>query len=69
MEWTRGTSENMKKRIISWASPIPTIKAEIDDAFYSTGIKIPDEDMAKLAISRDEFHGEWNYRLHPINNP
>ena len=46
-----------------------TIEAEIDDAFYPTGIKIPDEDMAKLAISRDEFHGEWNYRLHPISNP
>jgi hypothetical protein len=45
-----------------------TIQAEIDDAFYSTGIKIPDEDMAKLAIIRDEFHGEWNYRIFPKNN-
>jgi transposase len=46
-----------------------TIQAEIDDAFYSTGIKIPDEDMAKLAIIRDEFHGEWNYKILPRNNP
>jgi transposase len=46
-----------------------TIQAEIDDAFYSTGIKIPDEDMAKLAIIRDEFHGEWNYKIFPRNNP
>jgi transposase len=45
-----------------------TIQAEVDDAFYSTGIKIPDEDMAKLAIIRDEFHGEWNYRIFPTNN-
>jgi hypothetical protein len=45
-----------------------TIQAEIDDAFYSTGIKIPDEDMAKLAIIRDEFHGEWNYRIFPRYN-
>jgi len=42
-----------------------TIEAEIDDAFYSTGIKIPDEEMAKLAIIRDEFHGEWNYSISP----
>jgi len=41
------------------------IEAEIDDRFYSTGIKVPDEDMEKLAIIRDEFHGEWNYRIHP----
>jgi len=45
-----------------------TIKAEIDDAFYSTGIKIPDEEMANLAITRDDFHGEWNYKIRPRNN-
>jgi hypothetical protein len=45
-----------------------TIQAEIDDALYSIGIKIPDEDMAKLAIIRDEFHGEWNYRIFPKKN-
>jgi len=44
------------------------IEAEIDDAFYSTGIKIPDEDMERLAIIRDEFHGEWNYRIQPRTN-
>jgi hypothetical protein len=45
-----------------------TIQTEVDDAFYSAGIKIPDEEMAKLAIIRDEFHGEWNYRIFPRNN-
>lgn len=44
------------------------IQAEIDDAHYSTGIKIPDKDMAKLSIIRDEFHGEWNYKICPRNN-
>jgi hypothetical protein len=42
-----------------------TIEAELDDALYTTGIKIPDEDMANLAIIRDDFHGEWNYRICP----
>jgi len=45
-----------------------TIEAEMDEAFYATGIKIPDEDMAKLAIIRDDFHGEWNYRIYPRKN-
>jgi transposase len=43
------------------------IQAEIDDTFYPTGIKIPDEEMANLAIIRDDFHGEWNYKIHPDN--
>jgi len=46
-----------------------TIQAEIDETFYATGIKIPDEDMAQLAIIRDEFHGEWNYKISPKHNP
>jgi hypothetical protein len=45
-----------------------TVDAEIDEAFYATGIRIPDEDMAKLAIIRDEFHGEWNYKIYPSKN-
>lgn len=42
-----------------------TIEAELDDALYPTGIRIPDEDMANLAIIREDFHGEWNYRICP----
>jgi hypothetical protein len=41
------------------------IKAEIDNAFYPAGIKIPDAEMSKLAIVREDFHGEWNYRICP----
>lgn len=44
------------------------IEAEIDEAFYPTGIKIPDEHMHKLSIIRDEFHGEWNYKINPKQN-
>ena len=45
-----------------------TIQAEMDEGFYSTGIKISDDEMAKLAIIRDEFHGEWNYKICQRNN-
>ena len=39
------------------------IRAELDENPYAAGIKVTDEDLAALAIERDEFHGEWNYRL------
>jgi hypothetical protein len=43
------------------------IKAAIDSNPYAPGIKISDEELATLMIERDEFHGEWNYRLLPRN--
>ena len=41
------------------------IKAALDENVYLPGIKVSDEEMAALAIERDPFHGEWNYRLMP----
>lgn len=41
----------------------PAIEAEVDEAFYPTGIEVSDVDMERLAIIRDGFHGEWNYRI------
>ena len=40
-----------------------SIKAALDENPYTSGIKVSDEEMAALAIERDSFHGEWNYRL------
>lgn len=44
------------------------IRAALDENTYSSGIKVSEEELASLAIERDEFHGEWNYRLLPRNN-
>lgn len=41
------------------------IQATLDENTYALGIKVSDEELATLAIERDEFHGEWNYRLRP----
>lgn len=41
------------------------IQAQLDDHHYAAGIKVTDQELAELAIERDEFHGEWNYRLKP----
>jgi hypothetical protein len=39
------------------------IKAALDENAYASGIKVSGEELASLAIERDTFHGEWNYRL------
>ncbi len=41
----------------------PRIKAALDKNTYAPGIEVSDEELATLAIERDEFHGEWNYRV------
>ena len=41
------------------------ICAELDHGLYETGKKVTDEDMKTLAITRCDFHGEWNYSLAP----
>ncbi|GAB6147317.1 ISAzo13 family transposase [Desulfocicer niacini] len=41
------------------------IKTDVDSSEYQSGIKVTDEEMASLNILRDEFHGEWNYKIKP----
>ena len=41
------------------------IHAELDETDYPAGVKVSDEMLAELALERDDFHGEWNYRLNP----
>ena len=45
-----------------------TVTATLDTASYPIGIKISDREMAALPITRDEFHGDWNYTLHPTSD-
>ena len=42
-----------------------TVKAGIDLNKYPKGIKVSDAQMRMIDISRNEFHGEWNYTLRP----
>ena len=41
------------------------IHAELDENDYPAGVKVSDKMLADLALERDDFHGEWNYRLSP----
>ena len=42
------------------------IKVELDERHYKKGIKISDKELAKVHLVKDEFHGEWNYKICPI---
>jgi len=42
-----------------------TVKAQIDENTYPTGIKISDEELKKINIISNQFHSEWNYVIYP----
>jgi hypothetical protein len=46
-----------------------TVHCELDESHYPKGIVVSDEQMASLNITRHDFHGEWNYTIHPRNSP
>jgi hypothetical protein len=41
------------------------VVCEIDDNEYETGIEISEEQFSTINIYPNEFHGEWNYSIHP----
>ena len=41
------------------------IYAQLDDREYEKGVEISDEQLAAVNITRDSFHGEWNYLVTP----
>lgn len=44
------------------------VTAVVDANTYAKGIKKTDEEMASLKLTRNTFHGEWNYELNPSLN-
>ena len=42
-----------------------TIQAAYDPAWYPTGVKITDAELAALPLTRHDRHGDWNYTLAP----
>jgi hypothetical protein len=41
------------------------IQAELDTGVYPTGIKVTDDELARVNLFPAEFHGDWNYRILP----
>ncbi len=39
------------------------VEARLDKNHYPTKLKITDEEMDKINLTKNEFHGEWNYTI------
>ena len=39
------------------------VRAELDNADYPKGLVVSDQDFAAIKLDRNEFHGDWNYRI------
>ncbi len=42
-----------------------TVHAALDTDPYPKGLKITNAQMNTLALTRHDFHGDWNYTIHP----
>ena len=42
-----------------------TVKCELDSAHYPKGVAVSPKQMDTINITRDAFHGDWNYTIHP----
>jgi hypothetical protein len=41
------------------------VTCRLDRKKYPSGLKITNEQMASIRLKPDNFHGEWNYTIHP----
>jgi hypothetical protein len=41
------------------------VYAQLDDREYEKGIKVTDQQLATINITRNTFHGDWNYTVTP----
>ncbi len=42
-----------------------TVSCRLDRRRYPIGRKVSDEEWATINLSRDDFHGDWNYTIRP----
>lgn len=42
-----------------------SVICELDQNKYDIGIKVTDKEFKNFNIEKDEFHGEWNYKISP----
>jgi len=41
------------------------VTCELDRGKYDIGIKVTDRELKKINLKKNEFHGEWNYKISP----
>ena len=46
-----------------------TVKCVVDQNEYKKGIEVSNEELEKVNLLKDDFHGEWNYSIAPRLTP
>jgi len=46
-----------------------TVTCRLDRRRYPIGRRVSDEAFATVNLTRNAFHGEWNYSIHPRTRP
>ena len=41
------------------------VRAELDTNTYEKGIKVTKQEMESVRLTKDKFHGDWNYTIKP----
>ena len=41
------------------------VYAQLDEREYEKGVTVSEQQLAQVKITRDSFHGDWNYRIVP----
>lgn len=44
------------------------VRCRLDDSNYAKGRRVSDKELAEVDLRPDEFHGEWNYSIYPIDS-
>ena len=42
------------------------VRCRLDRRKYPTGRRVSDEEMKRVNLKRNTFHGDWNYVIKPI---
>jgi Rhodopirellula transposase DDE domain len=45
------------------------VQADLDTNPYPTGIVVTAQQLAEINLKRADFHGDWNYTIHPRTTP
>src|SRR5690242_7951053 len=64
-KWNKVEHRLFSHITMNWRGRPLTVHAELDPGRYPDGIKVSNEQMAALPVSRHAFHGDWNYTLYP----
>jgi Rhodopirellula transposase DDE domain len=42
------------------------VTCRLDRRKYPTGRKVTDDEIKRVNLAQNKFHGEWNYTIHPL---